>query len=83
VEVHAALNLPKVDDRSDPGQPLDAGVVEVALVGQDEGEVAEAAGGVGVVVAEVGLEDRQGVLTQGASLRVAGSALQVVGRAVQ
>jgi hypothetical protein len=35
-----------------------AGAVRVALVAQDEGEVAEDAGGVRVVGAQAGLEDR-------------------------
>jgi hypothetical protein len=43
-----------------------AGRGEVALGGQDFGEVAEAVGGGGMVVAEAGLADRQRALVEAA-----------------
>lgn len=41
-----------------------AGAVQIALVGQHVGEVAEAGGGVGVVGSQAGLTDPQGALEQ-------------------
>jgi hypothetical protein len=46
-----------------------AGTLEVALVAQDPGEVVQAAGGVGVVGAELRLTDRQGPLVEAAGRR--------------
>jgi hypothetical protein len=43
-----------------------AGAVQVTLVAQDGGEVAEAIGGIGVIGAQAGLGDGQGAFVQAA-----------------